>query len=79
MNKDKIKKLLQDKLEPPFWDSDFEIIHEVYVNEIKEMVKNKKATCFGNPEWMLSIEDRIKNETLDDIITNLTQDTNPKE
>lgn len=22
MNKDKIKKLLQDKLEPPFWDSD---------------------------------------------------------
>ena len=50
-----------------------------YNEKIKEMIENKKATCLGNPEWMLSIEDRIKNETLDDIITNLTQDTNPKE
>jgi hypothetical protein len=45
----------------------------------EEMIENKKATCLGNPEWMLSIENRIKNETLDDIITNLTHDTNPKE
>lgn len=50
-----------------------------YNEKITEMIENKKATCLGNPELMLSIEDRIKNEALDDIITNLTRDTNPKE
>jgi|GEM_PF-5726262 len=74
MNKDKIKKLLQDKLEPPFWDSDLDIIHEVYVNEIKEMIKETAEQWFTiNPKY------RTKKRLLDDIITNLTQDTNPKE
>ena len=49
-----------------------------YNEKIKEMIENKKATCLGNPEWMLSIEDRIKNETLDDIITNLNSKDNEK-
>lgn len=74
MNKDKIKKLLQDKLEPPFWDSDLDIIHEVYVKEIKDMIKSKKKHITYFQE-----ENRNYNEALDDIITNLTQDTNPKE
>ena len=89
MNKDKIKKLLQDKLEPPFWDSDFDIIHGVYVKEIKEMIKSKKKHITYFQE-----ENRNYNQALDDIITtltsnsskirskledNLTQDTNPKE
>ena len=73
MNKDKIKKLLQDKLEPPFWDSDFEIIHGVYVKEIKEMIKETAEQWFTiNPKY------RTKKRLLDDIITNLNSKDNEK-
>ena len=75
MNKDKIKKLLQDKLEPPFWDSDFYIIHEVYVNEIKEMIAEEIEKYTPAYEE----EDKAIVHFGKFIITKLTQDTNPKE
>ena len=82
---DELKKSFSAVKEDEWWASDEDHIkhflsHSLleYNEKIKEMVRNKKATCLGNPEWMLSIEDRIKNETLDDIITNLTTKGNEK-
>ena len=44
-----------------------------YNEKIKEMVRDKKYLR------EISEKDKMINDTLDNIITNLTQDTNPKE